>query len=1026
MTSTTHPLPSDSHTARRLEHGTPRHLHQTTFRTFIGPIPEGWLKSHRKTWYRRYIRSGSSRAPTFTAAHPIAGDDTAAAAATETRHEAVISPDALRGLSQATETGDFPERDASTRSLLHSQHASPTMSTQETMAVRARKTGPTSVGLAPPKAAAPAAAAQSDGFRLDREPAPAPPKSALKSGPPADRKVRFTEASKLQLRARAQRLALRGNFRGSKAKEGQMLKADKMLVRVDITQQALGEEYDEKASQGVETRSLDKWREFMVVSRKHTEDDAAAVLQLYQTRVIAASEDRKVRKKPKVEILLSNSKTRVNLYSALDKTLCVWTTVKSRTTIYYIRAQSGAAAVEWYTFLHGVLGHPRINTLQVSIPDLNVSLRLDDPFRTLTSSEVLREAAKGNEAALQQVMSDEKGVAGAIVARCIDMLRGTPEWADILAAWAHQDRIGLAWKRYDRLEWIHGAVEQKMYGTIAMQRTHELELRPKDHYAATVKLRDGTVQAEPAPIEGFLVQLTSQQGHERKLGRMQFKRLYFATQNQYLLFVRPTKAVPPPPPALRVNHNASVPTAQELNDEIPLVYDINPYPLSGNEISWLDAENGDSAAEQAEHDREAAEEAERNHRMIFGAEGFINLCDVQKVRKFHRGALPLDENLDDGSDVDFHQPVRDASASRPDGSTAELDEARTFELIMKNGLVVRLQAYNKATRKEWVRRLRLLVTYWTARVHADLDLYRSTRYQNLRALGIDERGEAIVGQFAHKWEVRASYASPQLYHLCGIAACRPLHLSGTLFRKPRRHTTFSRCHVLLAHGHLLLFQDHLRARSGKIQPATHHARVGAIALQDCYVYSGLLTENDLLYQNRTFDPNTPGRHALPRFYREDGWSSTDEDAMTTFVVWHARSKSWFKRAERVDDVRTREVLAGEHGGSGSGAAGADGSGNAGKGARRAKVKTKLTRVSQLGAKGRSVVFKARSRAERDHWVLAIQVEIERMQALQEEEKGDEVRIVEGNEGENTEEEGSGEAEEEEGDGEEDGEEREER
>ena len=46
-------------------------------------------------------------------------------------------------------------------------------------------------------------------------------------------------------------------------------------------------------------------------------------------------------------------------------------------------------------------------------------------------------------------------------------------------------------------------------------------------------------------------------------------------------------------------------------------------------------------------------------------------------------------------------------------------------------------------------------------------------------------------------------------------------------------------------------------------------------------------------------------------------------------------------------------------------------------------KTRIKRVNQLGVKGRSIVFKARSRAERDHWVLAISAEIERM-AMQEE------------------------------------------
>jgi len=38
----------------------------------------------------------------------------------------------------------------------------------------------------------------------------------------------------------------------------------------------------------------------------------------------------------------------------------------------------------------------------------------------------------------------------------------------------------------------------------------------------------------------------------------------------------------------------------------------------------------------------------------------------------------------------------------------------------------------------------------------------------------------------------------------------------------------------------------------------------------------------------------------------------------------------------------------------------------------------LRRVTALGAEGRSVVFKARSRAERDHWVMSIATEIERL------------------------------------------------
>lgn len=36
------------------------------------------------------------------------------------------------------------------------------------------------------------------------------------------------------------------------------------------------------------------------------------------------------------------------------------------------------------------------------------------------------------------------------------------------------------------------------------------------------------------------------------------------------------------------------------------------------------------------------------------------------------------------------------------------------------------------------------------------------------------------------------------------------------------------------------------------------------------------------------------------------------------------------------------------------------------------------RVTQLGASGKSIVFKARSRLERDAWVMSIGMEIERL------------------------------------------------
>lgn len=50
-------------------HASPHHLHMTNRRFFIGPIPEGWLQHHRKSWYKEGIRlkNYSSKTVSFSA-----------------------------------------------------------------------------------------------------------------------------------------------------------------------------------------------------------------------------------------------------------------------------------------------------------------------------------------------------------------------------------------------------------------------------------------------------------------------------------------------------------------------------------------------------------------------------------------------------------------------------------------------------------------------------------------------------------------------------------------------------------------------------------------------------------------------------------------------------------------------------------------------------------------------------------------------------------------------------------------------
>ena len=136
-----------------------------------------------------------------------------------------------------------------------------------------------------------------------------------------------------------------------------------------------------------------------------------------------------------------------------------------------------------------------------------------------------------------------------------------------------------------------------------------------------------------------------------------------------------------------------------------------------------------------------------------------------------------------------------------------------------------------------------------------------------------------------------------------------MKMSGQLFRKPRRHATFKRCDVMLTGGKLLIFRSALRSRNGVEMPHIHQELETSIDLADCYIYSGLLTDSDLLYANQTFDNSNPGHHSLPRAYLSpDLFTTRDDDTAITFVVWQPLRKNYFRSREYGKRGKTKQTL----------------------------------------------------------------------------------------------------------------------
>jgi hypothetical protein len=542
----------------------------------------------------------------------------------------------------------------------------------------------------------------------------------------------------------------------NKESEGEMVRAQKMLVRVEETLQELPSDYSENVSLRTETREIKKWREYVVVCRKALEDNAHFTLKMYKTRVIQDVE--KSRKSAYYEIPLDKKTTKVNLYSALDKTWAIWHPYKRGTRIFILRPRSSAHAMEWYTFIRQSLGWHRPTSLLINVPDLNISVIIKNPF------EQIRLA---NESSHEK----ETLAARAIVAHCINVLKNRSEWSEALEGWSKTSKMGLAWKRFDRLEWIHGPNEEHMYGTIGMQTSHDLELRSKHHYPSTMKA-DGKDEEEPAPIEGFLVRLTSQQGVQQRLGKEFSKRQYYFIQDRYLCFCKPSKALPPHPPDTDYEET-TIPTYQEIAERNPLQYDIIPYPVQDGDITWLTSGN---AGFLRRRDEEAISQFGRNITNLQNADGLIDLCQVNDVR--------ISGDANELGNIAEVQETHDADR--------DTDDSR-FELCLSNNLVVRFKAYNSETRNEWVKRLMALVRYWKNRVKADAGELKTLRQHNLEILNIDERMESLFGQFASKWEVRRAEASPHLYNMCHLAGCRAIKVSseGVVYHTNMLKLTYS-------------------------------------------------------------------------------------------------------------------------------------------------------------------------------------------------------------------------------------------
>ncbi|CAI2183773.1 16620_t:CDS:2 [Funneliformis geosporum] len=585
-----------------------------------------------------------------------------------------------------------------------------------------------------------------------------------------------------------------------------IIRQDQMLVRIGY------EEFKEhpllykKRSFIHDFFQISKWKEFMVKLKP-------GVIELYK------NEDKIL------ESIPFTSKTKFSLFSSSDYTILLSQPMKHYVKNFIFNPKTISLCVQWYQALYDQLSEsinkPIPPLLGVTIPDLDVKLQI--PIYQNDDDENFSLSSMNAEKVMNIVLNE---------------LNYLTEQNDVLDKWKKSKELRLCWKRFERLEWIDekDVLNDLLKSPQFIEQTHQLQLRPIEHYPTSVKFKDGTILTEPPSIEGYLIKITNDRGQTIKS-----KRLYFASQNNYLFFMNQFNASPPPPP------NVSTMTAIDTSDNngiqlcdntqhYPLIYEISPSMNS---------------------------DMNRRVNQILCAKGFIDLTEIVEIKYLEEGLEADEVNEGEGS---------------------------PFQLIKKNGKIITLKSYSRQTREEWINHLNELIKYWKARVSRDVRI-RVEIIKTNQSKYHDTADEEL-----YHWRNSRSYANPILWNWCVLDRCRGIIKAGWLYNKTHIVQQFDLHHHVLTHGYLIYFNRNTRSTLSRYtSKRSYHKHKGCINLRDCYVYSGEITEHEYYDSNRSQERSIAKSYNNGQFAKiyGDGMVSYDNYKDTSFVIWKSKRKYYF-------------------------------------------------------------------------------------------------------------------------------------
>ncbi|KAE8222626.1 hypothetical protein CF319_g4199 [Tilletia indica] len=410
----------------------------------------------------------------------------------------------------------------------------------------------------------------------------------------------------------------------------------------------------------------------------------------------------------------------------------------------------------------------------------------------------------------------------------------------------------------------------------------------------------------------------------------------------------------------------------------------------------------------------------RQFEQIDGADGYIDLRDIYAVRTLAEVDGMQPESLQSGRVYDMIQ--RDLGGEEHMSASDDkvlLRKLRQFEVVHSNGRSIRLESYSAQLTRQWITHLTDLIAYWKRKERADAITLMQIQGSIDPTKFSDKAQRALAEKNFRNpisEEERISPLLASLWNWCIVEGCRGIIRSGKLYHKRSPYAPFERGYFILVGGRLL---GYALSTSERTSRASQNAGIfwrrrseaggmRTIPLQDAYVFSGPLTDDFRGAKSGSFEggAKTPAgslgsgtgaasagrldeRHALPRVYA-DGMISTDDEEDCTFVI-RFRKHNQGRPSATPSAVRPLRKMA-DRGTAAAAALFAEDD----KNPIAEKLKRRATEVQDKldGAAGATdptvlprlrdqsnvdfLVMRARSKLEKEVWVWAIRLEIERL------------------------------------------------